>query len=257
MIEFDSYRRQKAGGLSFVILLLAGLLLFPAEPCMAQQKSLGQSAAAPRCTSADQCLSLGMFYYNNDDISERAPNQFRLVMKNFRGSAQQVESAQYYLASFYQRKYYIEKWKQQSKDDQVALRTAAKEYRKYTDQYYKSGAHTWLAEAFFNLALVDLQLHDPVNAFNELSKMRDASRVDGSAYVYQVVWSADPNDVVDAYLPTRSLAEYALSILYPGNTVQQGQSTAQSGYGDPFASTVVLLRKWCQSLKSKQPKKGR
>src|SRR5258706_14136251 len=65
-------------------------------------------ATAQTCATADQCLSLGLFYYNNDDISDKASQQFKLVMTKYTRSTKQVETAQYYLASYYQRKYYIQ-----------------------------------------------------------------------------------------------------------------------------------------------------
>ena len=245
MIEFDLGWRPKIGGLSFVILLLGCLLLLPVECAMAISRPLSQSTPVPRCSTADECLALGMFYYNNDDTSERAPQHFRLVIRTFRGSAQQVETAQYYLASFYQRKYYIEWWKER-RSDEAALRTAVREYGKYTDQYYKEGSHTWLGDAFFNLALAYLELGETGSAWNELTKMRDASDLDSRTYVYEIVWSADSSDVVSAELPTRNLADYAMQILSASRNVQ-----SQSTNGDSVKATILQLRKWCQAQKSK------
>jgi hypothetical protein len=201
----------------------------------------------PRCTTADQCLSLGIYYYNNDDISDQAARQFNLVMTKYAGS-KQAEQAQYFLASYYQRKYYIQ-LRRQRKDERKLLQLAAIEYKKYTDRYYQNGSGQWLADAFFNLGLVYLQVNDPNSAGNELSKMRDASGRDGSVYLYEIVWSPSPDDVIDSYVAARPLANFALSILSGKISVQQIQRSV--GGGDSFDQKVLMLKKWCQLQKSR------
>ena len=192
---------------------------------------------AQKCSTAEQCLSLGLFYYNNDDISDKASQQFKLVMTRYPRSAKQVETAQYYLASYYQRKYYIQVQRLGvGKGGSAVLKLAAAEYRNYTDQYYKSGSSQWLADAFFNLALVYLQMGDTTSAYNELSKMRDAEWRDQSVYVYEVVWSLRPEDVVNGSLSTSSLANFALGGLK---------------HYDSFDQTVSLIKGWCQGNKQK------
>lgn len=202
--------------------------------------------AIPRCTTAEQCLSLGVYYYNNDDITDKAVRQFNLVMSKYAGS-KQAEMAQYFLASYYQRKYYIQ-LRRQRKDDRKLLQSAANEYKKYTDRYYRNGSGQWLADAFFNLGLVYLQVQDPGSAGNELSKMRDASGRDGSVYVYEIIWSASPEDVIDSYVAAKPLADFALAILSGKSSMQQ----RSVGGGDSFDQKVLMLRKWCQLQKSRQ-----
>ncbi len=192
-------------------------------------------ARAQKCATPDQCLSLGLFYYNNDDISDKASQQFKLVITKYPRSTKQVETAQYYLASYYQRKYYI-KAQRLRKGDSALLKLAAAEYRNYTNRYYKGGSSQWLADAFFNLALVYLQMGDTTSAYNELSKMRDAAWRDGSVYVYEVVWSLRPEDVVNGNLSTLSLANFALGVL-------------KDNY--PFDQTVSLIKEWCQGSKQR------
>ena len=197
------------------------------------------------CTTAEQCLSLGMFYYNNDDITDKASQQFKQVITRFPKATSQVESAQYFLGSYYQRKYYIQS-QRQGKGDRSMLDLATKEYRKYTDQYYKNGSSQWLADAFFNMGLAYLQLGDGGNAYNELSKMRDAAWRDRSVYIYEVIWSPLSGDVVDGFFPTESLADVALGRTYS----QTGQQQANPG-GDLFTQRVAVIKRWCQSQKSK------
>jgi hypothetical protein len=238
MREFNPWQRCAAGRLWFLLLMFSFFTLVSAGTARTQ--------SIPRCTSAEQCLSLGVYYYNNDDITDKAVRQFNLVMTKYAGS-KQAEQAQYFLASYYQRKYYIQ-LRRQGRDDRKLLELAANEYRKYTDRYYKTGSGQWLADAFFNLGLVYLQVNDSNRAGNELSKMRDASGRDGSVYVYQIIWSSSPDDIVDSYVAAKPLADFALSILYGRSSIQQ----RSGGGGNSFDQKVLMLRKWCQLQKSRQ-----
>lgn len=238
MRAINSRQRYVSGRLWVPLCVGICLGLLPARSVTAQ--------SIPRCTSADQCLSLGIYYYNNEDLADRAARQFKLVMTKYATAGKQAEQAQYFLGSYYQRKYYIQ-LRRQRKDDRKSLALAASEFKKYTDRYYKTGSGQWLADAFFNLGLVYLQLSDTGSAANELSKMRDASWRDGSVYIYQTVWSPDTGDVIDSYVPSKTLAEFALSTL-------SGKAGAQQWLqpGDSFDQKVSMLTKWCQVQKSKQ-----
>src|SRR5204863_7862349 len=109
--------------------LLGALTCAPAAAQSQQQQQTTTS-----CNSASRCLSLGLFYYNNDDISDQAAKQFRKVLTTYKRSAAEAEKAQFYLASYYQRKYYI-KLERTRKEDRAALQTAQAEYRNYTTRY--------------------------------------------------------------------------------------------------------------------------
>jgi hypothetical protein len=194
-------------------------------------------AAPPQVqpTTPDQLLKLGFFYYNNDDISDKAATQFRAaIAKDPKSDA--AETAQYYLGSYFQRKYYVQQAKF-GKPDRNALEAAKREYRLYTDRYYKTGTHQWLADAFFNLALVFLQAGDTRNAGYELNKIGGAARLDNSVYIYQVVYSQSPGDVLDGYFPSGPLASYTSSLL----------SQAQG-----FDQQVAAIKNWCRQQNPKQ-----
>jgi hypothetical protein len=186
--------------------------------------------------SPDQMLKLGFFYYNNDDITDKAATQFRAVISKYPKS-DEAETAQYYLGSYYQRKFYIELAKYR-KEDKVALASAKREYQSYTDKYYKGGKHQWLGDAFFNLALVFLQLNDPTNAGYELDKMGKASSLDGTTYLYEVIYSPNADDIIDGSFQTRALADYAASLF---------KNSRQS-----FPQKVAALKQWCRSQSQKQ-----
>lgn len=202
-----------------VCLMAAMVLLVPAA-------TSAQKASTPQAK-----LDLALYYYNNDDLTEKAEQGFKQLLKERYEQTPQYEMAQYYLASYYQRKFYIQLAKRRYRDWDT-LKQAAAEYRNYTDKFYKRGNQTWLSDAFFNLAMVYLQLDDRSSAINELSKMRHAAKIDSSVYIYQVVWSPQSQTVVDDYVPSSRLAEYSLSL-------------AQNN--EVFDRTVLLIQKWCQS----------
>lgn len=236
-------RRHAVSRLPLVSFLPICLFLLTATATAADKRP------GTACTTAEQCLSLGMFYYNNDDITDKASQQFKQVITRFPKSTAQVESAQYFLGSYYQRKYYIQS-QRLGKGDRSLLDWATKEYRKYTDQFYKNGSSQWLADAFFNMGLAYLQLGDSGNAYNELSKMRDSASRDKSVYIYEVVWSPLSGDIIDGFFPTVALADVALGRTY----YQTGQQQANAG-GDPFAQRVATIKRWCQSQKSRSSAK--
>ena len=182
----------------------------------------------------DQMLKLAIFYYNNDDITDKAATQFRAVIAKYPKS-NEAETAQYYLGSYFQRKYYIEQAKYR-KADAAALESARREYRAYTDKYYKSGTHQWLADAFFNLALVYLQKNDARNAGFELNKMSGAASLDGTVYIYQIVYSQSSDDVINGSFPAKALADYAISV---ANSKQS------------FIQQAAALKQWCRQRGAK------
>ena len=196
-----------------------------------QEKAGAQHPQAAAQTSAQSALDLALYYYNSDDTTGKAEESFKRLLTRYNVQTAEYETGQYYLAAYYQRKFYLQSTK--GERDWNALKQSAIEYRKYTDQFYKQGKHTWLCDSFFNLALVHLQLGEPTKAFEELSKMRDASSLDPHVYIYQVVWSPQSQSVVDAYLPTERLADYTISVVQ-----------CKDYY---FERAVLQIQKWCQS----------
>ncbi len=210
--------------------MIAGMvLLLPAS-------SLGQSPAVQTDQSAQSKLDLAVHYYNTDDLNKRAEELLKeLLIKRYDGMPQS-ESAQYYLAAYYQRRFYLCSEKR-GDPDWSALKKGRDEYRNYTDKYYNEGTHQWLNESFFNLAMVYLQLGEPWNAVNELEKMKKAAEIDPGVYIYQIVWSSQSENVIDSSLPAAPLADYALRIIYES--------------GKDFDRAVLLIQKWCQGQRVK------
>jgi len=209
--------------------MIAGMvLLLPAG-------SLAQSPAAQTDQTAQSKLDLALHYYNTDDLNKRAEELLKQLLKRY-DNTPQSESAQYYLAAYYQRRFYLCSEKQ-GDPDWSALKHGRDEYRTYTDKYYKGGTHEWLNESFFNLAMVYLQLGEPWNAVNELEKMKKAAEIDPGVYIYQIVWSSQSQGVIDSSLPAAKLADYALRVIHEN--------------GKDFDRAVLLIQKWCQGQRVK------
>jgi hypothetical protein len=182
-------------------------------------------------SASEKILRKGIAYYNTDDISDQAAAQFMLILRNYKTSSE-AESAQYYLASYYQRKFYIIK-RNQGREDKGLLAKAKTEYGNYTKNYLKQGSK-WLSDAFFNLALVYFQLNDSKNAGWELNKMGQFSGMDPQVYIYEVVWSPDSGDVIDGWYQADALAEFV-----KGNSEKS------------FQNLINVTKRWCRASKTK------
>lgn len=214
--------------------VIAGMVL------LLSASSFAQSPAAQMDQTAQSKLDLALHYYNTDDLNKRAEELLKqLLIKRYDGTPQS-ESAQYYLAAYYQRRFYLCS-KKQGDPDWSALKQGRDEYRNYTDKYYNGGTHEWLNESFFNLAMVYLQLGEPWNAVNELEKMKNAAQIDPNVYIYQIVWSSQSQDVIDSNLPAKQLADYALKVIEENG----------KGKGFDFDRAVLLIQKWCQGQRVK------
>lgn len=214
---------------TIALLLPAASLAQPQEN--APNKGFSQKVSP---TSPQGMLELAMYYYNNDDVTGRAEESFQRLLTRTHEQTPQYETGQYYLAAYYQRKFYLQLARGQR--DWNTLKQASLEYRKYTDRFYNQGKRTWLSDSFFNLAIVHLQLNESDKAFEELAKMKNASAIDPTVYIYQIVWSPQSQSVIDASLPSARLADYTLSV------------TQTKGYY--FESAVLQIQKWCQGQRA-------
>jgi hypothetical protein len=222
-----------SSGFGRICLIAAAALLLPAASIAQPPQSSAQKASQKVSPSSPQgMLDLALYYYNNDDISGKAEKSLQQLLTKKNEQSPQYETAQYYLAAYYQRKFYLQLTKKRYSDWNT-LKQAAAEYRKYTDRFYKQGKHTWLSDSFFNLAMVNLQLGEPAKALEELSKLKGAAQVDPTVYIYQIVWSPQSQSVIDAYLPSARLADYTQSVV-----------TSKDYY---FDKALLLIQKWCQS----------
>jgi hypothetical protein len=204
--------------------------LFP-DPAPAQRRQRRPSMV--RCTTASQCVSLGVFYMNNDDVSDRAADHFRVVVTKY-GDSPDAERAQYFLGSYYQRKFYIQRQRNR-RQDAALLHSARAEYEKYARYYAMKGSGKWLGDAYFGAALTAVELGDVAAAKTFAERMQDVAARDSSVYVYQVVWSRDRRDIVDDYIDTRALA-----------------AQVQALAGSPADQFISDLTKWCQTQSARR-----
>lgn len=187
----------------------------------------------PATSSAKATLDLGMYYYNSGDVSGKAEQQFKRVLENYPRTPE-YETAQYYLAAYYHRRFYLQQAKAPEKPpDWNGLKQSIPEYLKYTSKFEKEGKGTWLSDAFFNLALVYLRVGNIDAAKGALWRIKEASVKDPTIYIHQVIWSPQSQTVVDAHLSASPLADYTLSLV-------QGRDYY-------FEKAVSQLQKWAQA----------
>lgn len=222
------------------ICMIAGMVLLLPASSLAQRKG-SQSAQVTDRSSPQGTLELALYHYNNEDLDKRAEDLLKQLLTRRYDGTSESETAQYYLGAYYQRRYYLCSVKR-GDPDWSALKDAITQYRNYTDKYYSGGSHKWLNESFFNLAMVHLQRNDPGPASDELRKMKEAARIDPGVYIYRIVWSAQPQDVIDASLPAAQLADYALNVV---NEVANEARTQDKKYIN-FDKAVLLIQRWCQ-----------
>lgn len=225
---------------STLMLGFASLLLLSPRLAVVSfgQRASAKTKAVSRSQTMDvqSRLTLADFYYRNDDITDRAAAEYRKVRDSFPQS-RQAEKAQYFLGSYYHRKFYIEKEKR-LKEDPGALVEAQGQYEDYIDKYaWSNKSPDWLSDAYFNLALISLQRGNSQQAEVYLGKMYGSAAYDPTVYVYQVIWSPSSRTVVDTTVDARRLSQYANSLVY--GLRQQRISS--------FGEVVDRLQGWCSS----------
>lgn len=211
--------------LSLVCLIcLAGAIAIAQKKRPAKVNS--QSAMGP-----DKLLSLGDFYYRNNDISDAADRYYKQVIRAAPGT-QTAGHAQYNRGNYWFRKFYVVK-EQYSKEDRAALSEAEGQYYDFIDKFARqTNTIGLLSDAQFYLALVYLQQGKREYAIGWLNRMlAEAVKADETVYVYRVVWSSKPGDIVDRNVEAAQLATYARQ------AIQKGRD----------ADAVILdIKRWCQ-----------
>jgi len=198
------------------------------EQTVAQSKSM---PAQQRALTPDKLLSLGDFYYRNNDISDKADAYYKQVIHNSPGTPS-AGYAQYNRGNYWFRKFYVVK-EQYSKEDRAALVEAEGQFYDFIDKFAKqTNTVGLLSDAEFNLALVYLQQGKRDYAVGWLNRMlSEAVKQDQTVYVYKVVWTSKPADIVDRNVDAAQLATYAR------------QAIQKSG---DINSVVLDIKRWCQ-----------
>ena len=192
----------------------------------------GQRNAAPvqRGLGADKLLSLGDFYFRNNDITDAADRYYKQAIRTAPGS-QTAGYAQFNRGSYWFRKFYVVK-EQYSKEDRRALVEAEGQYYDFIDKFAKqTNTLGLLSDAEFFLALVYLQQGKRNYAIGWLNSMAaEAVKQDQMVYVHKVVWSSKPGDIVDRNVDAAQLATFARQAIEKG--------------GDTNA-VILDIRRWC------------
>ncbi|HEY3025154.1 MAG TPA: hypothetical protein VGJ55_03280 [Pyrinomonadaceae bacterium] len=227
-----------AGISAFLLVLMSWFALSPSV--VGQRRGpRAQPQSQSQTSQSKAILAQAELYYKNDDITkDRAAALYRQVRDQFSNS-KDAETAQYFLASYYHRKFYIQREKQLT-ENQAPLNEAATQYEEYVNKYaWRSKSPDWLSDAYFNLALISLERGDTYKAEQWLGKMYGASPYDQKVYVHQVIWSPNARDVIDSSYDAKALSEYTNSLVYA-----QRQRKLSS-----FNSIVDKLKAWCNSQK--------
>lgn len=213
----------------FKTLFLTCLICLAGAIAIAQKK--GGAPASGQHLGPDKLLSLGDFYYRNNDISDAAGRYYKQAIRSAPGT-QTAGFAQYNRGSYWFRKFYVVR-EQYSKEDRAALAEAEGQYYDFIDKFARqTNTIGLLADAEFYLALVYLQQGKRDYAIGWLNRMlAEAVKSDQSVHVYKVVWSSKPGDIVDRNVGAAALATYARKAIQNG--------------GD--ADAVILdIKRWCQ-----------
>lgn len=209
------------------IVLLAALIVMANIPAVAQKKSV----AASKAMTPEKFLSLGDFYFRNNDITDVADRYYKQAIRAGAGS-QTAGHAQYNRGSYWFRKYFVVK-EQYSKEDRTALLEAEGQYYDFIDKFSRqTNTIGLLSDAEFYLALVYLKQGKREYAIGWLNRMlAEAVNDDESVYIYKVVWSSKPGDIVDRNVEAKQLATFTRQ------TIEKGRD---------FDSVVLEIRRWCQ-----------
>lgn len=214
------------------ILLLAAAL--GADAFLAQIRRPQQTPVQRQCNPAKP-LALGDFYLRKDDVTDAADLYYKKVVAECSKTTKQAGIAQYNRGVYWQKKFYILKEKT-GKVDKPALAALTEAEGQFHDflKFFVAPSNTGdlLADADFNLALVYLQKGRGDLAKGWLNQIiyKDAKQ-DGKIYIYRVVWSSNPNDVVDRNYDAAQMAQFT------HYTIERGLSVDQ---------VISQVKQWCR-----------
>ena len=214
------------------ILMLACLVCLATVSAMGQQKTAAQAPMqSQQVLSPDKLISLGDYYANSNDVSDAADRYYKQAMRSDPRS-QAAGVAQYNRAGYWFRKFYVLR-EQYSKEDWEALVEAETQYYNFIDKIAnETGTTELLSDAEFNLALVYLQQGKKDNAIGWLNMMMGkGAPPDRSVYIYKVVWSSKPGDVVDRTVDAAKLAAFARQAIEKSKDLD---------------SALSEIKRWCQ-----------
>jgi len=177
--------------------------------------------------SAAKLLSEGSRYQAADDTSDRAADLYRQLIRKHPRSAQ-AESAQFFLAGYYRRKFFI--LEERSKvQDWESMNKAEDEYYTYIGKYARG---VYLADAYHDLAVISLRRGYRDKARSLYDKMKESAAKDRRVYIFRFTWSPNTNDVIKRYCDTASLASASFDAIDKEST---------------FSGVVSVLTNWARA----------
>ena len=215
-----------------LVLVISGATASVSAQVQQTNEEVAQRAVVQqRALTPDKLLSLGDFYYRNNDISDKADSYYKQAIRNSPGT-QTAGYAQYNRGNYWFRKFYVVK-EQYSKEDPRALVEAEGQFYDFIDKFAKqTNTIGLLSDAEFYLALVYLQQGKRDYAVGWLNRMlAEAVKQDQMVYVYKVVWTSKPADIVDRNVDGAQLATFARQAIQKGGDIN---------------SVVLDIKRWCQ-----------
>lgn len=159
--------------------------------------------------TAAQLLKEGTSYQSADDTSDRAVDLYRQLIRKYPKSPQ-AESAQFFMGSYYQRKFFI--LEQRAKvQDWGFMNRAEEELYAYVWKYPKG---SYLADAYHVLAVSAFRRGYKATATSLWGKMKQAAEKDPKVYIFPLNWSYGTDDVIKGYCDTASLATASVKAMH-------------------------------------------
>jgi len=214
--------------------MLLAVLGVTALTCIESAAQPNRTARKSTATSSDKLMSLGDFYLRSDDTADTADRYYKQLVNTFPGT-RNAGIAQYKRGVYWQKKFYILK-QRNGKIDKAALSALTEAEGQLYDFITKDADSTktldLLTDAEFSLAFVYLQNNKRKDAIGWLNQIiYEDAKQDGKLYIYRVVWSTNPNDVVDRNYDAVQLAQFAR------DTIDKGLSPEQ---------VISQVTQWCR-----------
>lgn len=196
-----------------------------------QRRPSGRTANQSVVDPQRDLLERADFFYRTDDTSDAADQLYKQILDRYPTSPE-AGYAQYNRGAYWQRKYYILKAKTGAENLRT-LSEAEVQFYNFLQKFGNSSNYTGLAaDAHFYLALVYLQQGKRDYAIGWLNLMKgDVAKRDPQVYVYKVVWSTNPTDLLDRNVSSRYLAEEMKRL------IQKGAD---------FDKVVSGVKSWCR-----------
>ena len=207
-----------------VVMICAPLLL------MTVLSSAARPDIKKETRSAAQLLKEASSYQSADDTSDRAAELYRTIISTYPNSVQ-AEQAQFFLGTYYQKKFYILEYKSKV-EDWSSFNQAESALYGYVGKYGSRGSHSYLADAYHMLAIIALRRGYRDAAQKLLQQMKAVAAKDPKVYMYKFVWSARSEDVTKGYCDTKALADAN------ANSIGRYHS---------FNDAIEDMRNWCRN----------